>query len=198
MKDQARIIRVHAPRTRVRIPTPVLARTTKSALIERSSTHHQGARSPHTRTILFPRIRLININAASMGGSRSSWRNVTLGGSGGYLNQNPFPFGSYVNHAIHDDSKQHDDAKKSKNVQADLYKSAFPAFPEGGHRRVSARRGKVVVGGPRREAKNDRPLPAASTNISRSRSNSNSSSTVGHVSDRGEKDFPSTVLLYVM
>lgn len=63
---------------------------------------------------------------------------MTVGGSGGYLNRNPFPFGSYVNHTIHDDSKQHDDAKKSKNVQADLYKSAFPAFPEGGHRRVSA------------------------------------------------------------
>lgn len=129
-----------------------------------------------------------------MGGS--SWRDVTVGCSGGYLNRIPFPFGSYVNHTIHDDSKQHADAKKSKNVQADMYKSAFP---EGDHRRVSARRGKVVVGGPRREAKNDRPLPAASTNISRSRSNSNSNSTVGHVSDRDEKDSsPSTVLLYVM
>ena len=119
-----------------------------------------------------------------------------MGCSGGYLNRIPFPFGSYVNHTIHDDSKQHADTKKSKNVQADMYKSAFP---EGDHRRVSARRGKVVVGGPRREAKNDRPLPAASTNISRSRSNSNSNSTVGHVSDRDEKDSsPSTVLLYVM
>jgi hypothetical protein len=122
-----------------------------------------------------------------------------VGGSGGYLNRNPFSFGSYVNHTIHDDSKQNTDAKKSKNVQADLYKSAFPAFPKGDHRRVSARRGKVVVGGPRREAKNDRFLPTASTNISRSRSNINISSTVGHASDRGEKDaFPSTVLLYVM